>query len=159
MPLPANSYSQEWAVLNGLGTETTNPTAAQLNSALRNYADAAYPLTAPSSGVYMGYTSTTVGSVTTNTMDGGGIYVQGNADSVVLAASNATAANNPVSGMGANDILQVVTITQGTTTTTVYEDLTNQMTYMKQGTTVTPIHGLPANTRMRTRPLPRRCFM
>lgn len=58
----------------------------------------------------MAYTSTGSGCPC---MDGGGIYVQGNADSVVLSAG--TASNG--------DTTQVFTIKQGTTTTTVTLDL------------------------------------
>jgi hypothetical protein len=147
IPLPTDSYNQKRAVLDGLGTNDTNPTQGQMGAALRNAATTVYPSSGslPSSGVYMSYSSTTSGGSTVNQMQGGGIYVAGSADSVMLTASSASGANNPVSGMGNGDSLQVVTIKQGSTTTTVYLDQTNSTTYMKSGSSVTAIAGLPQN--------------
>ena len=49
----------------------------------------------------------------------------GNADSVTLTAANASAANNPVTGVASGrDSLQEVNVKQGSTTTTVYLDQT-----------------------------------
>ena len=114
--MPANDFSQEWAALDGMGCgEGSNvcgntnspappvPTDANLNSYLKNISGTAYPVTGATSGVYLNY-STTAG---VDTMQGGGIYVEGNA-TVLLATSGASA--------------QVFTITQGSTSTTVTVD-------------------------------------
>jgi hypothetical protein len=78
--------------------------------------------------------------VTTNTFAGGGIYVQGNADQITMAAGTVTVAGN-------THKTQVFTITQGTTTTTVTLDLdpAGQTTKISDGTTTTIITGLPQN--------------
>jgi Tfp pilus assembly protein PilX len=116
LAMPANAFSQEWAALDGEGCgEGSNvcgnnstppppqPTSADLSNYLKNIADAPYPATGATSGVYLGY-STTDG---VNTMQGGGIYVEGSAG-VLLATSGSSA--------------QVFTITQGSTSTTVTID-------------------------------------
>jgi Tfp pilus assembly protein PilX len=117
-PSPSNSFSQMWAVLDSMGTgEGPNaPTPAQMNSGslpiyppLQTASGTPYP-NPPSgspSGVYIPYT--TSGSV--NTFDGGGFYVEGDAN-VLLSTSGSSA--------------QVFAISQttdsGTTTTTITTD-------------------------------------
>jgi hypothetical protein len=66
-------------------------------------------------------------------MTGGGILVEGNA-SVTLAAS--TSGTDPV---------QVYTITQGSTTTTVTVDIKANTTVVQSGSKTTTIQGVPAN--------------
>lgn len=141
--LPTNSYSQEDAVLDGLGT--TTPTQAAEHSDLRNAAATQYPATGtPTSGVYMSYTQTTSGSTTTNTMAGGGILVQGDATSVTLAATTAPSTGR-LTGTNTGDALQVFTIVQGSTTTTITIDQTTNNTIMQQSGSSTPllIAGVP----------------
>ena len=79
--------------MDGLGNTwtTNNLTAAQqdaaMNAVLKTVDGTAtpYPTTGTTNpGVYLPYTQTTVGGVTTNTMTGGGIYVEGDAGSVSL---------------------------------------------------------------------------
>jgi Tfp pilus assembly protein PilX len=99
--LPQNDFSQQWAVLDGVGTGegSSAPTAAQMNSGnltgtggvppyppLQTASGTAYPATGATSGVYLPYT--TSGSV--NTFDGGGFYVAGNA-SITLSTSGTSA--------------------------------------------------------------------
>ena len=103
VPLPNNDFSQKRAVLDGLGTNTTNPTNAELNAGLKNISGTAYPSAGAASGVYVAYNKSTG----PNMMTGGGLYVEGNAQ-VTLSPSGASA--------------QVFSITQGATTTTVTVD-------------------------------------
>src|SRR4029077_10611610 len=98
--LPPNDFSQKRAVLDGLGTNTANPTNAELNAALKNVSGTAYPSSGATSGVYLAYGP--AGGA--NVMTGGGIYVEGNAQ-VTLSPSGGSA--------------QVFSITQSSTTTTV----------------------------------------
>ena len=77
-------------------------------------------------------------------MTGGGIYVEGDADSVVLTASN------PSSGPQSGHALEVYTIKQGNVTTTITVDQTANYTTLASktgsgGTTTTTINGVPAN--------------
>src|SRR5947207_4934685 len=101
--LPPNDFSQKRAVLDGLGTNTTNPTNADLNAVLKNISGTAYPSSGTTSGVYLAYGP----SGGANVMTGGGIYVEGNAQ-VTLSPTGSSS--------------QVFAITQGSTTTTVTVD-------------------------------------
>jgi Tfp pilus assembly protein PilX len=100
--LPPNDFSQKRAVLDGLGTNTANPTSTEMAAVLKNISGTAYS-SGVTSGVYLPYGP----SSGANVMTGGGIYVEGNA-TVTLSPSGASA--------------QVYTITQGSTTTTVTID-------------------------------------
>lgn len=132
IPLPADSYNQKDAVVDGVGT-SGNPSNATLNANQRDVNGTQYPIGGASSGVYIAYSQTTSGSTTTNTMTGGGILVEGNAG-VTLTAS--TVGSDPV---------EVYTITQGSTTTTVTVDLTANTTTIKSGSKTTTITGVPSN--------------
>ena len=144
LPLPTNSFNQKEAVVDGLGN-TGSVTNAQMNSALKQYNGTAYPSAGTTSpGVYMGYSQTTTGGVTTNTMTGGGIYVEGDADFVVLTSSN------PASGPQNGHALEIYTIKQGSVTTTITIDQTANTTTLASktgsgGTTTTAIIGVPEN--------------
>ena len=154
--LPANDFNQKEAVVDGLGNTwtTDNYTTAQqdtlMAASLKTQTGTAYPSAGTTNdGVYLPYSSSTTGGVTTDTMTGGGIYVEGDADNVALTASTASSANAGL-GQASGDSLQVITITQGTTVTTVTEDLTTQKTAMQtkvgSGSTTTQlILGLPSN--------------
>ena len=100
IPLPADDWSQQWAVLDGLGCGENNgnicgnpsspdplaPTAAQMAADLRNVSTTPYA-SGDSSGVFLPYTTTTSASCpTAPCMTGGGIYVQGNAAVTMSAA-------------------------------------------------------------------------
>jgi Tfp pilus assembly protein PilX len=114
--LPANDFSQQWAVLDsvGSGEGSSAPTATQMHDGnltgsggvppyppLQTASGTAYPATGATSGVYLPYT--TSGGV--NTFDGGGFYVAGNA-SITLSTSGASAQ------------VYAITQTSGSTTTT-----------------------------------------
>jgi hypothetical protein len=92
---------------------------------LTNAAGTSWPATGtqPSTGVYMPYTITTSGHTTTKTLNSnaGGIYVQGNANQITLTAATATIG-------GTSHSEQVITIVQGSLTTTVTLDLTGGTT-------------------------------
>jgi Tfp pilus assembly protein PilX len=104
--LPANSFNQEQAVIDGIGNTTTAPTNAQLNAALKNAAGQAYPTGGASSGVYLPYSVS--GSPAVKTFTGGGIFVEGSAKVTLAPGSNNTA--------------QTYTIVQGSVTTTITVD-------------------------------------
>ncbi len=104
--LPANSFNQEQAVIDGIGVTSAAPTNAQLNTALKNAASTAYPTGGASTGVYLPYSVT--GSPAVKTFTGGGIYVEGSASVKLSPGSNSTA--------------QVYTIVQGSVTTTITID-------------------------------------
>ncbi len=148
--LPQNDFNQKEAVLDGLGNGSEAPTSANMSTVLKNLSGTAYPSGGTTNnGVYLPYT--TSGGM--NQMTGGGIYVEGNASSVVLTATT------PNSGPQKGHNLQVMTIQQTnggtTTTTTVTIDLASasnggQTTTVQQqvgsGTpTSTTIQGLPQN--------------
>jgi hypothetical protein len=143
--LPTDSYNQERAVLDGMGTTDTAPTQAQLAASLRNMlsggaSGTAWPATGaqPTTGVYLPVSTSTTTCATAPCITGGGIMVQGNADSVTM-----TAATGP-SGSGSHPE-QVFTIKQGSVTTTVTLDLTAQTTTITNGTTTSTVNGLPEN--------------
>jgi Tfp pilus assembly protein PilX len=131
-PLPANSFAQEWAVLDGKGSGegSSAPTDAQMNSVLKNISGTAYPPTGATSGVYLPYSA--VNGV--NTISGGGVYVEGSA-SVQLSLGNDTA-GNPT---------QIYTITQSGTTTTVTTNVAANNTTVKSGSTTLTLAGVPQN--------------
>jgi Tfp pilus assembly protein PilX len=143
IPLPQDSFNQERSVLNGNGACMVSPCPAVAQTEMGVLQDVnhnQWPTSGaqPSSGVYLPYSSTTTGGVTTNTFTGGGIFVQGNAAQVTLTAST--------SGSGANKHnLQVIAVQQGSTTTTVTIDLTGNTTTVTNGTTTTNIQGVPEN--------------
>jgi len=150
VPLPANDFAQKEAVVDGLGTTwvldnySTAQQDAAMNAALRdvNNNSAVYPATGTTNdGVYLAYSQSVVSGVTTNTMTGGGIYVEGNADNIVMEAENPTIS-------GAVHAQEVYVITQGSTTTTITVDATSNTTTVgsKVGsgsTATTVIQGVP----------------
>lgn len=126
VPLPQNDFSQKRAVLDGLGTNATNPTGAEMSVVLKRADGTAYP-PAGANGVYMPYSVDPVSGV--NVMTGGGIYVQGNA-SVMMETVGASG--------------QRMTITQGGTITTITIDPMAGTTTMQSGANpATVIQGVP----------------
>jgi hypothetical protein len=102
VPLPSNSFNQEQAILDGIGNSTTQPTPASMGAVLKNAAGNAYNSstkgTLPSAnGVYLPYSIDGSGN---KTLNGGGIFVEGAAASIMLAP-------------GSNNSAQVYTIVQG----------------------------------------------
>jgi hypothetical protein len=146
VPLPANDFNQKEAVVDGLGNQG-NVTNAQMSAALKTTNGTVYPAAGTTNpGVYMPYTNTSSTSCPQPPcMTGGGIYVEGNANSVLLSAANPTIG-------GAVHNQQVFTITQGSpaTTTTITVDLTSNTTTMASqigsgAVTTTTINGVPDN--------------
>ena len=83
--LPQNDFNQKEAVLDGLGNGSKLPTSSNMSAVLQTMSGAPYPSGGTTNpGVYLPYTTSSNG---TNTMTGGGIYVEGNASSVVLTAT------------------------------------------------------------------------
>ena len=145
IPLPQNDFNQKEAIVDSLGNTwgPDNYTAAQqdaaMNAVLKNVngTNAPYPVAGTATaGVYLPYTQTVSGGVTTNTFSGGGIYVEGAVTSAVLS----TAANQ-----------QIITIVQGSTTTKITLNLppsaptTTVAQTVGATTTNTIINGLPEN--------------
>ena len=128
VPLPVNDYSQERAVLDGLGTNTNAVTKSDLNGAVKDINGNPYPLAGASSGVFVPYSVSGSGISTTRTFTGGGFYVEGNA-SVTLSVN------------GSNQ--QIFTIKQGSTTTTITVDLVASTTTVSSGATNITIKGVP----------------
>jgi Tfp pilus assembly protein PilX len=132
LPIPDNDFSQKRAVLDGMGTDTSVVTDAQMAAALQDAAGNAYPSGGASSGVFLPYSDSATGSCSTPPcMTGGGILVEGNA-SVTLTASTT------------DPDRQVYTIVQGTTTTTVTVDLSSNTTTITSGASTTVVNGVPA---------------
>jgi hypothetical protein len=88
--LPADDFTEQWAVIDGKGCGEAGttcgvsappyPTNAQLNAALTNVANGTpYPLLGATTGVYLPYCTGGVGCTTPNTITGGGFYVEGDA--------------------------------------------------------------------------------
>ena len=130
IPLPKNDYNQEWAVLDGKGTQTSAPGKSDLNSNLLDINKAAYPKSGANSGVFLPYT---VDSKTgAATFSGGGIFVQGDAKVTLSTGATSTA--------------QVYTIVQGSTTTTITVDPGTNTTVFSSGGTAVTITGVPTIT-------------
>src|ERR1051326_4756451 len=136
VPLPPNDYNQEQAVLDGKGIATNPVSKSDLHSAVRDINGNSYPSGGASSGVFLPY-SVQNGTATFN---GGGIYIEGNAN-VVL--STATGPATPSYPNGSPQ--QVYTITQGSpgVTTTVKVDPGNNTTFMTSGGNTLTISGVP----------------
>jgi hypothetical protein len=138
--LPADDFSQQWAVLDGMGcgegsnvcgnSSSPDPpamTAATLNQyGLQTANQTPYSANGETSGVYMPYSCTK----TTCTLKGGGIYVEGNVTSILLTPGSAAGT-------------QIYTIVQNGTTTTITTNISANTTTMVSGSTTTVINGVP----------------
>ena len=139
VPLPTDENNQIAAVLTGAGTTNSGtsaatPTTAQLSAGLKDASGNASYTGSTSSGVFVPVNSS-------NTVTGGGLWVQGDA-TVVLSTTT-------VSGSAA----QVYTITQGSTVTTVTVIPSNPLvvgagsTVIKKGSNpATTYTGVPTQT-------------
>lgn len=139
VPVPANDYSQSYAVLDGKGcgalegttcgssVPASSPTNAQLNEYLKNVNGTAYPTGGTSSGVYLPYSG--------NTLSGGGFYVQGNVTSITLTPGT-DSQGNPT---------QIYSIVQGSTTTTITTNIAANTTTVTSGSTTLNLTGVPEN--------------
>jgi hypothetical protein len=139
-PLPANDFSQKWAVLDGMGCgEGSNvcgnlsspapPTVsnANLNATLQNINGTAYPTGGASSGIYVPTNGTAV--------TGGGFYVEGSVTSILLTPGT-DSSNNPT---------QIYTIVQNGTTTTITTDIAANTTTLVSGSKTLHLTGVPHN--------------
>jgi len=126
VPLPANDYNQEQAVLDGKGVASNPVSKNDLRNAVKDINGNAYPSAGASSGVFLPYNVVNG----TPTFTGGGIYIEGNAN-VVLST-----------GTGSQ---QIFTITQGSpaVTTVVKVDPTANVTTVTSGGNTLNITGVP----------------
>ena len=144
-PAPANEFSQEWAVLDGMGCgegsnqcgnpASPSPPAVQhsdLNAHLMNIHGTPYPLGGAASGVYLPYCTAGPTCTTPNTVNGGGFYVEGNAE-VLLTIGN-DGFGNPT---------QTYTITQGGTVTSITTNVAANTTIVASGGNTIALSGVP----------------
>jgi Tfp pilus assembly protein PilX len=124
VPLPANDFNQERAVLDGKGSDNNPVGKSDLHNALRDINGNPYPSSGAASGVFLPYQIVNGKP----TFTGGGIYVEGNA-AVTLSTS------------GSNG--QVYTIVQGSTTTVVTVDPSTNTTVIQSGGNTQTIAGVP----------------
>ncbi len=167
--LPRNDYSQQWAVLDGVGCGEGGgpacgsgappaPTNANFSTYLKDINGNAYPSSGTTNpGVYIAYLCS--GSCpATGTMSGGGIYVVDNSST----ATNITLSAGTDSY---NNLTQIYQITQGSTTTTITVPVWNSTTnawptggaaYTKivSGSETTVLSGVPMNNVISTSPQP-----
>jgi len=149
--LPANDFSQQWAVIDGIGCgeggSTCNvstppaPTHTDMNANLKNISGTSYPTgAAPSSGVYMAYCTGGVGCSTPNTILGGGFYIEDSGSVTTnIQTSLSTVAGNPV---------QIYTITQNSTVTTITLNINANTTTIAQtspSVSTLTLTGVPTN--------------
>jgi len=134
-PLPTDSYSQEWAVIDskGTGEATSHPGNSDL-AALKNITGTA-DTSSTSSGVFIPYACLPSGSSScVNTMTGGGFMVEGNAS--VKLSTGTDSSSNPT---------QVYTITQGSTVTTITTNINANTTKVTSGSNTLNLAGVPEN--------------
>jgi hypothetical protein len=130
VPLPPNDYNQERAVLDGKGASNSPVTKQDLHNNVSDIHGNPYPNSGATSGVFLPYQMVNG----QNTITGGGIFVEGNAN-VVLST-----------GTGPNSSpTQIYTITQGSpaVTTTVVIDKNNNSTSVTSGSTTLNLAGVP----------------
>jgi Tfp pilus assembly protein PilX len=140
---PPNSYSQRWAALDGIGTGETNanPANSDLNAHLKNIAGTSYPVGGAASGVYLPYTSLSG----TNTLIGGGIYVEGSASIVLSVGTD-----------GSGNKTQIYTITNNGSSTTITTNTAANTTTVVSGGTTLNLAGVPTNC-SNVSPAPAQC--
>ncbi|MBZ5512685.1 MAG: hypothetical protein LAN70_16170 [Acidobacteriia bacterium] len=142
--LPPNDFSQKWAVLDGKGCGEGGttcgsgpppaPTNANLNANLKDRWGNSYPIGGASSGVYLPYCTGGPGCTNPYTINGGGIYVAGNASVQMNVGTD-----------GSSHPTQIYTITQGSTTTTVTTNIQANTTTVTSGSGTTTLTGVPQN--------------
>ncbi|MGZ4843592.1 MAG: PilX N-terminal domain-containing pilus assembly protein [Candidatus Angelobacter sp.] len=130
IPLPANDYNQEQAVLDGKGVATNPVSKSDLHNAVKDVHGNAYPNSGATSGVFLPYSIQNG----TPTFTGGGIYIEGNSTVVLSTATGPNASPQ-----------QIFTITQGSpaVTTTVKIDPGNNQTIVTSGSNTVNITGVP----------------
>lgn len=135
IPLPTDSFNQEQAVLDGVGSTIAAPGPVQLNAGLKDANKNSWggnnpkSIVPPTTGVFLPYTQNASGQLV---FTGGGIYVQGDA-SVLLTPGSGSA--------------QVYTISQGSgktaVTTTITIDPVANTTVINNGSSQQTISGVP----------------
>jgi len=148
--LPANDFSQQWAVIDGKGCgeggttcgsgSPPAPTHADLNANLKNVSGTSYPVGGATSGVYIPYCTGGAGCTTPNTFLGGGFYIE----------DNGSIATNIQTSLGTDGATppnptQIYTITQGATTTTITLNINANTTKVVSGGNTLNLTGVPRN--------------
>ena len=136
VPLPTDSYSQKWAALDGLGygESPSNPGNAQLNAYLKNISGTSYSSSGASSGVYLPYCTGGAGCTSPFTVNGGGIYVEGNAS--IQLSLGTDGSSNPT---------QIYKITNNGVLTTITTNINANTTKVVSGSTTLNLTGVPKN--------------
>ncbi len=136
VPLPTDDYSQKWAVLDGLGygESPANPGNAQFNAYLKNINGTSYSSSGASSGVYLPYCTGGAGCTSPFTVNGGGIYVEGNAS--IQLSLNTDGSGNPT---------QIYAIKNNGVTTTITTNINANTTKVVSGGTTLNLTGVPKN--------------
>jgi Tfp pilus assembly protein PilX len=136
MDVPTNDFNQQQAVLDGKGMGPGGtpilqaPGTAALNAALRDAKGKPYPTNGSATGVYLPYTVDNTASPPAYSFNGGGIYVEGNAN-VVLSTN------------GSSQQVYSITDANGKLTTITVDNAANTTTMTTNGNTVN-ISGVPA---------------
>lgn len=158
--LPSNDFSQKWAVLDGVGCGEAGTTCgvntppapgnSDLSSHLMDARQTAYPSSGASTGVFLPYCTSGASCSTPNTITGGGIFVEGNANVTVSTGTNAsskptqiyTITQTVTTGSGHH---QTTTTTTTTITTDAYANGGKGSTVMSDGTNTVTLTGVPQN--------------
>jgi len=148
--LPGNDFSQKWAVLDGVGCGEGGTTCGVSTPGTPSNTDMAAHLTdtsgkaygssgAGSNGnVFLPYCASSCPTgVTPNTINGGGIYVNGDASVTLTPGTDSTSAHNQT---------QIYSIVSGGVTTTITTNITLNQTTVKVGSGSTQtLTGVPMN--------------
>src|SRR5215831_10740472 len=146
VPLPTDSYNQERAVLDSIGT-AGQPSSTDKNAALKDVNGNAYPTSAPTSGVFLpmqqpidpvtGKPQVDASGKPVFNFTGGGILVEGDAK-VTLAATGTAPVLSQVYQINQGGVITTITVTPSAGTPG------SGTTVIQQGTgTPTTINGVP----------------
>jgi Tfp pilus assembly protein PilX len=143
--LPANDFSQKWAVLDGKGCGEGGstcgsgappaPTSSDMAAVLKDVKGKAFGQSGAAS-VFIPYCTGGASCPSPNTVTGGGIYVNGNASITLSVGNDTSTAKNPI---------QIYTITTGSTTTTITTNIAANTTIMQSGSNTVTLTGVPQN--------------
>ena len=138
VPLPANDFSQQWAVIDGMGcgekgttcgvSTPPAPTHADLNANLKDVNGNAYPSSGATTGVFIPYCTGGASCTSPNTMLGGGFYIEDSSSVTTnITLSLGTSGSNPTQIYTINQIsgstttTTVITLNIGANTTTIQQ--------------------------------------
>ena len=158
--MPDNDYGQRWAVLDGIGcgeggttcggtTDPPAPTYAQMNPILQNISGTAYPTTGATSGVYLPVSGSISGG--TASILGGGIYVEGAANSVTLTPGSSAGIESYT--IVQNNTTTVITTNTNTNSTTIGSCASSSCT-PSSSQTVAGVPQIPSPDRRMATPRP-----